>query len=100
MALSARLIELSGAVPREVRLLPAGTVKARDGRPEGLSGWTLDERNAMALIAQSRERQDRYLIDYDHQTLYASQNGGKAAAAAIAAKEYHYLTCVAPMSET
>lgn len=81
VALSAQLVELDGAAPRVVRLLPAGTFKARDGRPDGLPGWTLDDAGATALLNAALSRQDRYLIDYDHQTLYASQNGGKAPAA-------------------
>lgn len=81
VALSAQLVELDGAAPRAVRLLPAGTFKARDGRPAGLPGWTLDDAGARALLNAAQARQDRYLIDYDHQTLYASQNGGKAPAA-------------------
>ena len=81
VALAAQLVELSGSAPSEVRLLPAGSFRAKDGRPEGLPGWTLDFLGARALIDKASRQTDRFLIDYDHQTLHAKQNGAKAPAA-------------------
>lgn len=81
VALSAQLIDLGGAAPSAIRLLPAGNFRAKDGRPQGLPGWHLDSLSARALIDAAARQADRFLIDYDHQTLYASQNGGKAPAA-------------------
>lgn len=81
VALAAQLVELSGSAPSEVRLLPAGSFRAKDGRPEGLPGWTLDFLGARALIDAATRQTDRFLIDYDHQTLHAKQNGAKAPAA-------------------
>jgi phage I-like protein len=121
VALSAQLIELAGAPPTTVRLLPAGQFRAKDGRPQGLPGWTLDAPGAERLIEAASRQADRFLIDYDHQTLHAKTNGAKApaagwfsqlewregdglyalnvewtdaAAAAITAKEYRYLSPV------
>lgn len=127
VALSAQLIELAGSAPRELRLLPAGSFRAKDGRPQGLPGWHLDFLGARALIDAASRQTDRFLIDYDHQTLNAKTNGQKApaagwfsalawkegdaapqgpglyatdvewtepAAAAIAAREYRYLSPV------
>ena len=81
VALSAQLIELGGTAPTEIRLLPAGTFKARDGRPQGLPGWVMTEDSANALLSASTLQADKYLIDYDHQTLYSKTNGQKAPAA-------------------
>ncbi len=81
VALAAQLVELSGSAPSEVRLLPAGSFRAKDGRPEGLPGWHLDFIGARALIDAAARQTDRFLIDYDHQTLHAKQNGAKAPAA-------------------
>lgn len=81
VALAAQLVELSGSAPSEVRLLPAGSFKAKDGRPEGLPGWNLDFLGARKLIDAAAKQTDRFLIDYDHQTLYAKENGAKAPAA-------------------
>jgi phage I-like protein len=76
-------IELpKGRAPSSFRLLPAGRFKARDGRPNGLAhGWNLTDDLARKLIDAATRQNDRFLIDYDHQTLNAPANGGKAPAA-------------------
>lgn len=79
--LSADLIDLSGSVPTEIRLFRAGMSKAKDGRPHGLPGWRLDGALASKIIADAKARNDKFLIDYDHQTLYLAQHGQKAPAA-------------------
>ena len=81
IALSAQLIELGGAVPTEIKLLPAGRFKAKDGRPQGLSGWVMNDKSANALLSASIDQADKYLIDYDHQTLHSKVNGQQAPAA-------------------
>ncbi len=81
VALSAQLIELGGSAPSEIRLLPAGTFKARDGRPPGLAGWVMNAASAEALLSAGALQADKYLIDYDHQTLYSKTNGQQAPAA-------------------
>lgn len=62
-----------------IQLLPAGEFRARDGRPEGLPGFRLDELAAQRLIARTKSR--RLVIDYEHQTLHAEKNGQAAPAA-------------------
>lgn len=121
IALSAQLIELGGAPPRAIRLLPAGVFRAKDGRPQGLPGWRMDDQSAMTILAAAAAQQDRFLIDYDHTTLYTQATGAKApaagwfsrlewrpddglyatdvewtaaAAAAIEAREYRYISPV------
>jgi phage I-like protein len=81
IALSAQLIELGGTAPIEIKLLPAGKFKAKDGRPQGLSGWVMNEASATAILGAGAQQQDKYLIDYDHQTLHSKTNGQQAPAA-------------------
>lgn len=63
-------------------LLPAGHFKAVDGRPFDVEGghWFLDEATANELIAQLKARNTPVVIDYEHQTLAAAENGKEAPA--------------------
>lgn len=114
-----------GQAPRTLKLLPAGNFSARDGRPGNVadascSHWMLTAALASQLVAEASRRATRYVIDYDHQTLRAAENGKPApasgwfgtlewrpdglyatdvewtaaAAAMIVAKEYRYLSPV------
>lgn len=66
----------------EMQLFPAGRFRARDGRPaEVTEGWYIDGAIAANLIAAANQRATDYVIDYDHQTLRARQNGQPAPAA-------------------
>lgn len=42
-----------GEAPRVIKLLPAGTFRARDGRPAECAAWKLDEVLAAILIAEA-----------------------------------------------
>lgn len=66
---------------RELQLLPAGAFSARDGRPTDAPGWNIDAALAQALIAAAGARSTQYVIDYEHQTLLAKENGKPAPAA-------------------
>ncbi|MCH8500157.1 MAG: phage protease [Marinobacter sp.] len=66
----------------EIQLLPAGVFSARDGRPAGIKGWRLDAEVAARLIARAQARQTPFVVDYEHQTLYAETSGTAAPAAA------------------
>lgn len=77
-ALTARLRKPSA----EIQLFPAGVFRARDGRPEGLKGWQVTADAARQLVAMATERQTPFVIDYEHQTLYAETSGNPAPAAA------------------
>jgi len=66
----------------EIQLFPAGLFRARDGRPEGLEGWRVDADVARQLVALATQRQTPFVIDYEHQTLYAETSGNPAPAAA------------------
>ncbi len=121
IALSASLVDLSGLAPNEIRLFPAGIFKAKDGRPQNLPGWRIDSTIARAVIASAKAQNDKFVIDYDHQTIHQKTNGAPApaagwfselqwregdglyatdvewtdtAAAAIEAKEYRYISPV------
>lgn len=71
----------SGAAPAEFRLLPAGTFRAVDGRPEGVDAWHLDAALAAKIVAAVDARESDLVIDYEHQTLRAAENGKPAPAA-------------------
>ncbi len=73
--------ELGKTAPHEIQLTPTGLFKARDGRPHGLPGWFIDADIARGVIDRAAANVDRFLIDYEHQTLYTKENGQKAPAA-------------------
>ena len=65
----------------EIQLFPAGHFRAMDGRPEECpDGWFIDADIATALIAAAEERTTPYVLDYEHQTLRAKNNGQPAPA--------------------
>lgn len=76
-ALTARLRTPS----TDIQLFPAGVFRARDGRPAGIAGWRMDAPSAHELIALAAQRQTPFVIDYEHQTLYAETSGNPAPAA-------------------
>jgi phage I-like protein len=65
----------------ELQLLPAGGFHARDGRPHDAPGWHVDAATAKRLIDAAAARGTPYVIDYEHQTLLAKDNGKPAPAA-------------------
>ena len=64
-------------------LLPAGQFKAVDGRPTDVPGghWTLNEAIANRMIARAKSAANDIVVDYEHQTLNAEENGQPAPAA-------------------
>ena len=77
-------LDASGNALPLVQLLPLGHFRARDGRPAaeypGLTGWQCDESIAQALIARFNAEGMPLLLDYEHQTLLAEENGQPAPA--------------------
>lgn len=69
------------SVASEIQLFPSGEFRASDGRPKDAPHWFLDEELAAAVIADFNARKNRTVIDYEHQTLLAAQNGQPAPAA-------------------
>ncbi|WP_189460731.1 phage protease [Jeongeupia chitinilytica] len=78
--IAALTVEISQG-QKAIKLLPAGDFRARDGRPVDCAAWHLDEVLAVALIAEANQRETRYVIDYEHQTLRSVENGKPAPAA-------------------
>lgn len=78
-AIAALSFAVTGAA--EVQLTPDGTFRAADGRPNGLPGFVLTPDVAARLVARLRARANDIVVDYEHQTINAEQNGKPAPAA-------------------
>lgn len=65
----------------ELQLFPEGEFRSIDGRPTDAPTWRIDEALAQTLIAAANARTNPYVIDYEHQTLLAKENGQPAPAA-------------------
>lgn len=79
-------VDAGGPAPGRIQLFPAGSFAARDGRPGTLKGvkataWTLTPDIAAAVIARWQARETPLVVDYEHQTMLAEQNGKPAPAA-------------------
>lgn len=81
IAIAACVAEISAQAPAEILLIPAGEFRARDGRPQGLSAWRMDERAALRIVTQAAAAAGDFVIDYEHQTLHSQDNGRPAPAA-------------------
>lgn len=80
------LTDVGGPAPGRIQLFPMGEFSARDGRPGTLKGvkakaWTLTFDDAAAVIARWRQRETPLVVDYEHQTINAAENGKPAPAA-------------------
>lgn len=64
-----------------IQLFPAGSFRARDGRPAKIPAWIINEVAATRVIAQVESRLTPLVIDYEHQTLTADTSGHPAPAA-------------------
>lgn len=72
---------MTGAPAEEIHLLPAGEFAAMDGRPYEGGMWRMDAAIAERVIERFERRKNPAVIDYEHQTLYASYKDGAAPAA-------------------
>jgi len=66
---------------KDVQLFPVGEFAARDGRPGPGKVWRMTERAARSVMDLAARRKNDFLIDYEHQTLSAKENGREAPAA-------------------
>ncbi|MFZ6675386.1 phage protease [Undibacterium sp. Xuan67W] len=64
-----------------LQILPAGAFRSRDGRPIDCAAWVVTSDIAARLIQTAQEALTRLVIDYEHQTLNAANNGQPAPAA-------------------
>lgn len=84
MKLSALSLALNAAnVPAQYFLIfPEGdAVKAKDGRPFDAPAWVMKKDNGTALANALNTSKKDLVIDYEHQTILAKQNGKPAPAA-------------------
>jgi phage I-like protein len=83
VALAALSVDLSdrGGAPSEFRIVPAGSFRAWDGRPEEVPAWICDEADGRVIIADLLARERDTVIDYEHATLKAKTGAVKAPAA-------------------
>lgn len=65
----------------EIQLTPAGAFRGIDGRPKDAASWVMDAQTAARVIAYCSARHNDFVIDYEHQTLLAQDNGQPAPAA-------------------
>lgn len=80
VALAALVFEVEAGAT-EAHLLPPGPFRAVDGRPHDVEAWQLDAAIAARVIAQQNTRSNDTLIDFEHQSLRAADNGKRVEAA-------------------
>jgi len=78
--------ELSKDPPPEnglawLQVMPAGAFKPSDGRKMESPHWYIDASHAAKLIDEFKRRKNPTVIDYEHQTIHAKDNGQPAPAA-------------------
>ncbi|GHT92610.1 hypothetical protein AGMMS49545_10440 [Betaproteobacteria bacterium] len=72
--------EIAGA-DGEFQLFPDGEFKAKDGRPNDAPAYVMDETIAKLIIEAFNKLKTPLVVDYEHQTLSAKDNGKPAPAA-------------------
>lgn len=75
-----------GALSGRIQLFPCGTFAACDGRPASMHGvtakaWRINTHDAAALIDAWQQQETPLVVDYEHQTQRAAENGQPAPAA-------------------
>lgn len=65
----------------ELQLTPAGAFRPSDGRKMPVDAWRIDAAIAGRVIERFRGRRNGLVLDYEHQTLRAEENGQPAPAA-------------------
>ncbi len=68
-------------VTTEAHLLPPGPFRSMDIRPEECDAWQLNAAIAARVIARADAQKNDFLIDYEHQSLRAAENGQPVIAA-------------------
>ena len=78
--IAACAVRLSGK-SSVIQLFPAGRFDAPRGSFAGSGPWVMDENAALSVIAAASQRQNDIAIDYEHQLLRVAENGKPAPAA-------------------
>ncbi|PVX80046.1 phage protease [Paraburkholderia unamae] len=81
---AALTVEITDLTGRSIQLLPAGRFSSVDGRPASLAActqWVCGADQAASVVALAAQQANPMVIDYEHQTLNAQQNGQPAPAA-------------------
>lgn len=74
-------LAVGGVAPVDFRIIPAGEFRSWDGRPTECANWVCTEEDGRRIVAELLARQSPRVIDYEHNTLRAKQDGTKAVAA-------------------
>lgn len=80
-ALTFELVQGAGGIPTEAHLLPPGPFRSSDGRPAECAAWQLDAQIAQRVMAIAAAQKNDILIDFEHQSLRARENGKRVEAA-------------------
>ncbi|HRD86776.1 MAG TPA: phage protease [Accumulibacter sp.] len=82
-AVAACAVDLSaaGSAPADFRLLPAGSFRSWDGRPQDAAAWVMTPEDGQRLVAEASARTSDRVIDYEHATIKRAQSGEKSPAA-------------------
>ena len=70
-----------GAATLDIQLTPAGPFRPSDNREMKVDSWKIDAGIAAKIIGRFQERKTSPVLDYEHQTLNARENGQPAPAA-------------------
>lgn len=80
-ALTFEITQGADGVATEAHLLPVGPFRSTDVRPVDCAAWQLDAAIAARVIDRAAALKNDFLIDYEHQSLRAAQNGKPVPAA-------------------
>lgn len=80
-AMSFEFVGQDGVVPTEAHLLPPGPFRSNDGRPAECAAWQIDAAIAARVIALAAGQRTDIVIDFEHQSLRARDNGRRVEAA-------------------
>jgi len=79
--IAACVFELGDAAPTEIQLTRADQFRARDDRPSYVPAWYINAEIVSKVIAHAKATTDKFVTDYEHQTIYSKGNGQPAPAA-------------------
>lgn len=80
-ALTFEITQGADGVATDAHLLPVGPFRSTDVRPAECAAWQLDAAIAARVIVRAAGLKNDFLIDYEHQSLRAAQNGKPVPAA-------------------